>query len=102
MLNLINAKRDEIAALCRRHRVRRLDMFGSAARGDFDPQRSDVDFVVAFEPGQPGHSLSSYMGLKEGLEALLGRKVDLVEAGAVRNPYVRESIERSRVPVYGA
>jgi len=100
MLDLIEAKRNEIAELCRRNHVRRLEVFGSAARRDFDPERSDVDFMVTFDPERK--SLHTYLKFKEGLESLLGRPVDLVEAGAVRNPYIRDSIERSRVPVYGA
>ncbi len=100
MLDLIEAKRSEIAELCRRHHVRRLEVFGSAARGDFDPGRSDVDFVVTFEAGRK--SLDAYFKLKAGLESALGRPVDLVESEAVENPYIRASIERSKVPVYGA
>lgn len=100
MLDLIKANRSEIEALCRRYHVRRLEVFGSAARHDFQPGRSDMDFVVTFEPERK--SLDTYLKLKEGLESLFGRSVDLVESGAVRNPYLRESVERSRVPVYGA
>jgi predicted nucleotidyltransferase len=59
--------------------VRRLNLFGSAARGDFDPQRSDVDFLVEFDRT---HTDALYFGLKEALEGLLGRPVDLVESGA--------------------
>ena len=98
---LIEQKRSEIARLCRQHQVRRLEVFGSAARvTDFDPDRSDADFLVEFEPGShPG--LGTFFGLKDELESLLGRKVDLVAAGAVRNPYVLASIDRAREIVYG-
>ncbi len=76
MLPLIAECRSEIAALCRRFGVRRLAVFGSAARGaDFDPQRSDVDFLVEF---------------------------DSLEPGAMRNPYLKANIERSREPVFEA
>ena len=77
-------------------------MFGSAARAeDFDPASSDADFLVEFAPGvQPG--LDNFFGAKAALEALLGRGVDLVESGAVRNPYVLASINRSREAVYAA
>jgi hypothetical protein len=89
--------------LCRRFHVRRLDLFGSAARGDFDPERSDVDFLVEFDRTHPDAlSLGTYFGLKEALEGLLGRPVDLVEPGAVRNPYLKASIEGSREPVFAA
>jgi predicted nucleotidyltransferase len=100
---IIEARRDELAKLCRRFHVRRLDVFGSAGRGGgFDPARSDVDFLVEFEPGAHGGAFDLYFGLKEALEALLGRPVDLVVEKAVRNPYVRAGIERSRETVYAA
>ncbi|MFT4194315.1 nucleotidyltransferase family protein [Ottowia sp.] len=94
--------RDAIAAICRRFGVRRLDVFGSAAHDvDFDPARSDADFLVEFAPGAVA-GLQGFFGAKEALEQLLGRPVDLVEADAVRNPYVRASIDQSRQPVYAA
>jgi uncharacterized protein len=103
MIDEIELRREELAALCRRFHVRRLDLFGSAARGDFDPNRSDIDFLVEFDRNQPDAlSLKSYFNLKEGLEALLGRPVDLVEPGAMRNPYLKASIEASREPVFAA
>ena len=103
MLPLIDARRAEIAELCRRFHVRRLEVFGSAARGtDFDPDRSDVDLLVTYQPDAPPRSLANYFDLSEQLEALLGRKVDLVMSGVVRNPYIRADIDRWKQPVYEA
>src|SRR5215472_11904149 len=102
MIREIASYREELRELCRRFHVRRLDLFGSAARGDFDAEHSDVDFVVEFKRNAPEHPFDTYFGLKEGLEALLGRKVDLVELSAVRNPYLKASIEESRENVYAA
>lgn len=102
MLELIESKRAEIAELCHRFHVRRLEVFGSAVGGEFDPAASDIDFLVEFDSDPRARSFAAYFGLKEALEALLGRPVDLVEAGAVTNPYLRASIERSREPLYGA
>ena len=103
MLPLIAERRGEIAALCRRYHVRRLELFGSAARADFDFAVSDFDFLVEFDRAHPDAlSFSTYFGLKESLETLLGRPVDLVEPGAVRNPYFKASIEGSREPVFEA
>ena len=102
MIDQIDSHREELQALCRRFHVRRLDLFGSAARGDFDPDRSDFDFVVDFDRTAPQHPFDSYFGLKEELEALFGRNVDLVELSAVRNPYLKASIEQSRENVYAA
>lgn len=102
MLPLIAAHRSEIAVLCRQFQVPRLEVFGSAARGkDFDPQRSDVDFLVEFETVAGAPSPDSYFDLRDGLERLLGRPVDLVSAGALRNPYLRAHIDQSREAVYG-
>jgi uncharacterized protein len=90
MIDEIALHREELWALCHRFHVRRLDLFGSAARNDFDPEHSDVDFLVEFDREHPETlSLATYFGLKEALEALLGRPVDLVEPGAVRNPYLK-------------
>lgn len=91
-----------ISAICQRYGIQKLEVFGSAARGvDFNPNSSDADFLVEFAPGvQPG--LGAFFGAKADLEKLLGRGVDLVEPGAVRNPYVLASINRNREAVYAA
>ncbi len=82
--------------------MRRLDLFGSATRGDFDARRSDLDFLVEFEHDPKLAALDAYFGLKEALEALLGRPVDLVMPDAVKNPHLKTSIEESRETVYAA
>jgi uncharacterized protein len=103
MIDEIRAHREELQALCHRFHVRRLDLFGSAARGDFDRVLSDVDFLVEFDRDPPqALSLKAYFGFKEALEALLGRPIDLVEPGALRNPYLRASIERPRESLFAA
>ena len=95
-------KQEQLAELCRRHGVRRLALFGSAQREDFDPARSDLDFVVEFEALPPGVYAHTYFALLEALKQLYGRPVDLLEAGSVRNPYIREEIEATQVTVYAA
>lgn len=94
--------RSGISLICQRYRISRLEVFGSAARAnDFNPTSSDADFLVEFAPdAQPG--LESFFGAKAALEKLLCRSVDLVEAGAVRNPYVLASINRNREAIYAA
>jgi predicted nucleotidyltransferase len=100
MIDEIAAHREELRALCHRFYVRRLDLFGSAARGDFDPEQSDFDFVVEFDRSGPQHPFDAYFGLEEELKALLGGKVDLVELSAVRNPYLKASIDGSRESIF--
>jgi predicted nucleotidyltransferase len=103
MVPLIHAHRAEVAEICRRFHVRRLDVFGSAARGtDFDPARSDVDLLVTYDPDLPRPGLSGYFDLRDELSAVLGRPVDLVMAGAVRNPFIRADIEQARELLYAA
>lgn len=94
--------RSGISAICQRYRIRRLEVFGSAARGnDFNPASSDADFLVEFA-SDVAPDLNSFFGAKADLEQLLGRGVDLVEPGAVRNPFVLASINRNREAVYAA
>ena len=97
----ISDKKDEVAELCRRYGVARLEVFGSAARGtDFDPRSSDADFLVEFRLDDGRTPLRQYLDFAEALRHTLGRPVDLVEAGAVWNPYLRAAIDRSREVVY--
>jgi len=94
-------KHDEMVALCRRYDVTRLEVFGSAARGDdFDPATSDADFLVEFKAESKLAPLEQFFGLAHALEALLGRPVDLVEPRAVKNPFILAGINRSREVVY--
>ncbi len=80
MTSIIDRHRPQIEALCRTYRVRRLDAFGSAVREDFDPVRSDVDFLVEFELASDLNTFHAYMGLRDELSRLLERPVDLVDA----------------------
>lgn len=98
---LIDQNREAIADLCRRHGVRRLEAFGSITRDDFDPARSDVDVAVEFAEEFAG-SFGNYLDLKEALEALFGRPVDLIELHALRNRRLRHYIERSKSEIYAA
>jgi predicted nucleotidyltransferase len=89
-----------IATLCRRYGVRRLDVFGSATRDDFDEAASDVDLVVEFGPEPASRTLEQYLGLKGDLEALLGRPVDLVELDAMPGTRLKRLIDHVRRTVY--
>ena len=96
-------KKDALVELCQRYGVARLEIFGSAARGtDFDPQTSDADFLVEFNPDSGLAPFDQFFDLAEALRDALGRPVDLVESGTVRNPYLRAAIDRSRELVYAS
>jgi uncharacterized protein len=103
MISLIESKRGLLADLCRLYGVRRLELFGSAATGAFDPGRSDLDFLVEFLPQQDlGPWLRHYFAFRAELERLFGRPVDLVMAGAVKDPHFKRELERTRTPLYAA
>ncbi len=105
MIAAVEDKRAEVVGLCRRHGVERLDLFGSASgAGDgFDPEGSDLDFVVSFERREPPRLFDRYFGLKEDLEGLFGRGVDLVTEDALKkDPDFAEGISGARMPLYAA
>jgi hypothetical protein len=102
MNRLIADQRSELEALCRRHRVRYLALFGSAARGEFDPGTSDFDFLVEFQPLSPVERADAYFGLLSALEDMFQRRIDLVEEGASRNPYFNQAVEQSKTLLYAA
>jgi len=99
---VVETRRAELADVCRRHGVRRLELFGSAARGDFDEGKSDLDFLVELAGNAQSSPLDEYFDLKDALEALFNRPVDLLSGKSVRNPYIRASIDKDRITVYPA
>lgn len=101
MIAQVADKREEIAALCRRFGVRRLELFGSAARGDIDSETSDFDFFYESD-GSNDQLLRRFVGLGDALEALLGRPVDFLSEQRRTNAYPWASIDRDRVVIYGA
>ncbi len=101
MSSVLDAHLAEVQALCRRYGVRRLEVFGSATSSAFDAQRSDLDLLVAFDDDS-AHLFDRYFGLKESLEALYGRNVDLVTVGSLKNPYFIAAVNKTRQLVYAA
>jgi len=99
---LLDDKRDAIAALCARFKVERLEVFGSALRPDFDARKSDLDLLVQFKPISGYARVDAYFDFLDELKALLGREVDLVMTDAVKNRYILREIERTKQLVYAA
>jgi uncharacterized protein len=101
----VSSKERPLAELCRRFHVRRLEVFGSATRErDFDSNRSDADLLIAFEPDAEPNS-AGFLDLKEALEQVLGRPVDLIERIAVeqsRNDLRRRRILQEAEPIFVA
>jgi len=103
MISLIERNKEAIAGLCRRYGVSRLEVFGSAADDTFDPSQSDIDFLVEFLPDYDlGPWMAHYHDLRKELMALLGRDVDLVMAGAPKNPFFLREMNRTRKVLYAA
>jgi hypothetical protein len=92
----------QIEVLCRRYDVRSLHAFGSVLGDSFDPMRSDVDILVEFDDTASLDYVDSYFGLKESLEQLFQRPVDLITTTSIRNPYFRDQVMRTRRRLYAA
>lgn len=100
---LITDHLDEVRALCEKYHVKRLTLFGSAVKGTFDPETSDVDFAVEFLPeSDPIRAGRSQLNFWNELERLFARKVDLVDLSTIRNPYLAASIRRHLLDLYEA
>ncbi len=102
MIPLISQHSDELAEICRRHHVKRLELFGSAAGGDFDPDTSDIDFLVEFDDSDEFLLFQTRRDLTQELESPFNRSVDIVIFANVENPYFRTSVENTREPIYQA
>jgi predicted nucleotidyltransferase len=102
MNRLLEEKRAGLAALCRRHAVRKLAVFGSALGEEFQPGRSDVDLIVEFEPMPPAERARNYFELMQALERHFSAPVDLTEEGTITNPYFQREILGTRQALYGA
>jgi predicted nucleotidyltransferase len=98
----ISAHLGEISDACARYRVSRLELFGSAVDSRFDRERSDVDLLVEFAPLNEGEHADAYFGLRETLQSILSRPVDLLMTAAIRNPYFFQAIEPTRTLLYAA
>ncbi len=99
MIALIADHKEEIAALCKKHGIVRLELFGSAATGKFNPETSDLDFIV--DLGAYDRNVAvRFLGFADDLEALFGRHVDLLTNDSITNPCLKRSVDRSREMIY--
>lgn len=102
MLTILEERRDALVRLCEEYAVSRLEIFGSATSERFDPERSDLDFLVEFRPHPILNVLAQYFDFKEALETLFGYSVDLVMIGALKNPYFIRGVNETRKLLYAA
>ena len=102
MLEILTNKIDELIALCEKHRVMAISVFGSAVRDSMTTD-SDIDFLVKFSDEiNVLDYADNYFSLLDGLEELSGRSVDLISVNSIRNPVLREEINRSKIDLYAA
>lgn len=100
VISIVEDRSDEIAEICRRHHVQRLCLFGSAATGAWDPETSDLDFLVTFDPAAAVTYVGDFARLQAALNQLFARQVDLVIDRDFTRPGFRTSVERSRTLLY--
>jgi predicted nucleotidyltransferase len=97
---LVSRNQLALKSLCHAQKVRELGLFGSAVTGAFDPQHSDLDFVVEFDNAdQPGIA-DRFMNLASGLESIFHRKVDLITNRSLKNPLFKGTINRTKEILY--
>jgi predicted nucleotidyltransferase len=101
MIALVADRKEEIVALCKKHGIVRLELFGSASTGKFDPEKSDLDFIYDLGAYDPGVA-RRFFDFANDLESLFGCRVDLLKYGPIKNPYLKISIDRSRELIYVA
>lgn len=102
MQQFITDRLPEIEGLCRTHKVQSMSIFGSAVRSDFNPESSDVDVRVIFDSEKIERYARNAFSFQDALAALFARKVDMLSGKTIRNPYLREAIERDQVVRYAA
>lgn len=102
MIGILEKNRQQISEACARHGVARLHVFGSALNEGYRPDESDLDLLVEFAPMDPYARVDAYFGMLDELRGLLHTEVDLVMAGAVKNPYIAREIERTKEVLYAS
>lgn len=98
-MNILEVNREAINSLCEKHKVAKLYAFGSVLSSAFN-EESDVDFLVEFHIQNIDRYVTNFFTLKEGLESLFNREVDLIEYRSVSNPYFKEEIDETKSLLY--
>jgi predicted nucleotidyltransferase len=102
MNEIIKSQQTKIVEICQQYKVKKIELFGSAAGDNFDPKQSDLDFLVQFQQMPPVEYANNFFGLRTALQNLFNRSIDLVELNSIRNPYFLQAIESKRVVLYAA
>ncbi len=100
MIKLIENNTGKLAKLYKKYKVARLDLFGSAATGDFDLSRSDIDFLVEFDSSANPNRFDNFFDLLEELKKMFDRPIDLVEPEGLKNPYFIEMVNKTKTKIY--
>lgn len=100
LMTLIREKYTDFLDLCRAHKVSKIYAFGSSITDHFDPSTSDIDIVVTLDIEDPADRGEALLSLWDKLEALFNRKVDLLTDDAIRNPYLKSNIDRTKKLIY--
>jgi len=99
-MDLIDSNKDQLITLCKKHKVNTLFAFGSVLTNKFD-HNSDIDLIVDFQEVDLYEYADNYFDLKHSLEQIFKREVDLLEAKAINNPFLKKSIEAKKKLIYG-
>ena len=102
MTSLIENNKDKLIELCKKYKVSQLDLFGSAATGEFDQEKSDLDFLVEFKETVAEDRFDNFFNFLEELKQLFNRSIDLVETGGLKNPYFIDMVNKTRKRIYAA
>jgi uncharacterized protein len=102
VINDLIRNRDEFADLCKSHHVKQIYAFGSSVSDKFDADKSDIDLLVEIDEPDPIEKGEKILSLWDKLEAFFKRKVDLLTNPNIRNPYLRQSVNETKVLIYDA
>ena len=102
MNQIITRNQDTLKQLCYQYHVKNLEVFGSVTRDDFDAEKSDIDFLVEFNPMDSSNYADNYFNLHSALQQLFKTPVELVVGSTIKNPYFLESIKADRSFLYAA